>query len=67
MVLLLQGELQTQDVDWLFWEDPFIEGRDPDELRQERETSREETMKQRELMFRYATNTLLEGEHGHHR
>lgn len=45
MVLLLQGDLQTQDVDWLFWEDPFIEGRDPDELRRERETSREETMK----------------------
>lgn len=26
MVLLLRGKLQTQEVDWLFWEDPFIDG-----------------------------------------
>lgn len=45
MVLLLHGELRTQEVDWLFWEDPFIEGRDPDELRRERELSRDETAK----------------------
>ncbi|HET9224011.1 MAG TPA: hypothetical protein VFO07_15975 [Roseiflexaceae bacterium] len=45
IVLLLQDRLQTQDVDWLFWEDPFIEGRDRDELRKEREGSEQETRK----------------------
>ena len=45
MVLLLQDHLHTWEVDWLFWEDPFIEGRDADELRQERAGSRQETHK----------------------
>jgi hypothetical protein len=45
IVLLLHEHLQTQEVDWLFWEDPFIEGRDPDELRREREASLQETQK----------------------
>ena len=45
MVLLLHSNLQTHDVDWLFWEDPFIEARDPDELRREREASVQETQK----------------------
>lgn len=45
MVLLLREDLRTQEVDWLFWEDPFIEGRDPEELRRERELSRDETAK----------------------
>jgi hypothetical protein len=45
MVLLVRDRLYTQTVDWLFWEDPCIEGRDPAELRHEREASREETIK----------------------
>jgi hypothetical protein len=45
MVLLLQADLRTQDVDWLFWEDPFVEGRTPDELRHERAMSARETQK----------------------
>jgi hypothetical protein len=45
IVLLLQDQLHTQEVDWLFWEDPFIEGRDADELRSEREASPQETHK----------------------
>ena len=45
IVLLLHERLHTQDVDWLFWEDPFIEARDPDELRGEREASLEEIQK----------------------
>jgi hypothetical protein len=45
IVLLLHDHLRTQEVDWLFWEDPFIEGRDPDELRSEREASLQETQK----------------------
>jgi hypothetical protein len=45
IVLLLHDQLRTQEVDWLFWEDPFIEARDPDELRREREASSQETQK----------------------
>ena len=45
MVLLLEDRLETKEVDWLAWEDPFILGRDPAELRAERDASREETVK----------------------
>jgi hypothetical protein len=45
IVLSLHEHLHTQEVDWLFWEDPFIEARDPDELRREREASSQETQK----------------------
>jgi hypothetical protein len=44
-VLLLRADLRTQAVDWLAWEDPFIYGRDSDELRREREADPEETRK----------------------
>jgi hypothetical protein len=39
MVLLLQETIRTREVDWLAWEDPFILGRDPRELKREREAS----------------------------
>ena len=42
MVLHTQHHLQTRDVDWLAWEDPFLLGRDPLELKAERENSAEE-------------------------
>jgi hypothetical protein len=45
IVLLLHDQLHTKEVDWLFWEDPLIEARDPDELRREREDSLQETKK----------------------
>ena len=45
MILHLQHDIQTRDVDWLAWEDPFILKRDADELRRERENSLEETQK----------------------
>ena len=45
MVLHLQDEIQTRDVDWLAWEDPFIFERDADELKLEREKSLDETQK----------------------
>jgi len=45
MVLLLQPDIKTKEVDWLAWEDPFILARDPEELKHERETSPEETQK----------------------
>jgi hypothetical protein len=45
VVILLKDNLQTQDVDWLAWEDPFIFSRDLEELRVERENSRDETYK----------------------
>ena len=45
IVLLLEDQLTTKEVDWLAWEDPFIDGRDPAQLRLERENSRQETHK----------------------
>jgi hypothetical protein len=39
MVLHLQHHLQTREVDWLAWEDPFLLGRDAAELKTEREQS----------------------------
>jgi hypothetical protein len=45
MIFYLQGEIQTREVDWLAWEDPFVFRRDAAELKQERENSLEETHK----------------------
>jgi hypothetical protein len=46
MVLQLRGaRIHTRDVDWLAWEDPFIEGYAPAQLKQEREASAPETHK----------------------
>jgi hypothetical protein len=45
IVLQLQADIRTREVDWLAWEDPFILGRDPDELKREREASLEEAQK----------------------
>jgi hypothetical protein len=45
MVLLLQSDIKTKEVDWLAWEDPFILRRDPEELKRARETSPEEAQK----------------------
>jgi hypothetical protein len=45
MIFYLQDNIQTRDVDWLAWEDPFILGRDAAELKHERENSLEETHK----------------------
>ena len=45
MILRLQHHIHTRDVDWLAWEDPFILGRDPAELKNERENSLIETQK----------------------
>lgn len=39
MVLHMQHHIQTREVDWLAWEDPFIYGRNPEELKAERENS----------------------------
>ena len=40
---MLRNELQTKHVDWLAWEDPFIYGRDTEQLKAEREQSPAET------------------------
>ena len=45
MIFYLQDGIQTRDVDWLAWEDPFILSRDPAELKHERENSLAETKK----------------------
>jgi hypothetical protein len=39
MILHLQHHIHTRDVDWLAWEDPFLTGRDPLEMKTEREQS----------------------------
>lgn len=44
-VLLLRETIQTREVDWLAWEDPFLYRRDPEELRREREQSIAEVQK----------------------
>lgn len=44
-VLRLAEEVQTREVDWLAWEDPFILSRDADQLRRERENSSAEIHK----------------------
>jgi hypothetical protein len=45
IVFALKDDLQTQDVDWLAWEDPHIFARAADELKIEREASVQETRK----------------------
>jgi hypothetical protein len=45
LVLPLIDEIQTREVDWLAWEDPFILGREATELKAEREQSLAETRK----------------------
>lgn len=45
LVLNLKDKIQTQAVEWLAWEDPFIYGRDAQQLKQEREQSIAETRK----------------------
>ena len=45
MIFYLQNNIQTRDVDWLAWEDPFLLSRDPLELKHERENSLAETNK----------------------
>ena len=61
MILHLQDDIQTRNVDWLAWEDPFIIERNADELKRERENSLEETQKRLsyilpmvELLTKYA-------------
>jgi len=45
MIYYLQDGIHTRDVDWLAWEDPFMLGREPGEMKRERENSLEETQK----------------------
>jgi hypothetical protein len=45
MIFHLQQNIQTRDVDWLAWEDPFLLSCDPVELKHERENSTAETNK----------------------
>jgi len=45
MILPIVEIVQTQDVDWLAWEDPFLLSRDPAELKVEREIDPAETQK----------------------
>jgi hypothetical protein len=44
-VICLHDTIRTREVDWLAWEDPFILGRDPAELKAEREASPDEVRK----------------------
>jgi hypothetical protein len=59
-ILLELGEsVNTQDVDWLAWEDPFIWGRGAEELKSEMENSVSETNKR--LSYVIPTLQLLAG------
>jgi hypothetical protein len=40
LVLMLKDKVQTKDVDWLAWEDPFIYSRNPQELKKEKAKKR---------------------------
>lgn len=67
MIFYLQGTIQTRDVDWLAWEDPFIFDRDASELKREREDSFDETQKRLayavpmiEMLTRFSRVTIKE-------
>jgi len=45
IVLQIQDEITSQDVDWLAWEDPFLLSRNESELKSEREQDVRETHK----------------------
>ncbi len=45
LILLCKGNINTQDVDWLEWEDPFFSTYEASQLKQLREDSLEETQK----------------------
>jgi hypothetical protein len=68
MIFYLQDKIQTRDVDWLAWEDPFIFGQDAAELKQERENSLEETNKRLRYvlpMIETLTRLSKNGRNGH--
>jgi len=50
-VILLRDRIQTKEVNWLAWEDPFIYARNPQQLKQEREESEQETRKRLAYMI----------------
>jgi hypothetical protein len=63
MIMPIQQEVKTREVDWLAWEDPFILGREAGELKRERENSLAETQKRLayvlpmvEMLAKYAMN-----------
>ena len=65
LVLHVQADVKTRDVDWLAWEDPFILGQDAGELKQERENSLVETQKRLsyvlpmvEMLAKFAMNGI---------
>ena len=45
IILAIKDDLQTQDVDWLAWEDPYIFSQDAFAFKQDREASQQETRK----------------------
>jgi hypothetical protein len=64
MILHMQHHIHTRDVDWLAWEDPFLTGRDPLELKTEREQSVDEYEKRLSYclpMVEALTKFALEG------
>jgi hypothetical protein len=52
MVFYLQDLVQTRDVDWLAWEDPFLLGREPQAFRLQREQDPAETHKRLNYVVR---------------
>jgi hypothetical protein len=62
LVLHFKDPIQTREVDWLAWEDPFIYNRDPRQLKQEREESEAETRKRLAYVLRMLQLLAGEGE-----
>jgi hypothetical protein len=51
LVVWMKEEVAMVEVDWLAWEDPFILGKDAEELKQEREASLTESQKRLSYML----------------
>ena len=69
--LVLRETIQTQEVDWLAWEDPFIMACEAHSLREAREQSREETRKRLRyvipmLELLYASPATTQSHHNSH-
>lgn len=65
MVYYFQEDIHTREVDWLAWEDPFLLGRDPAELKHEREQSNAETQKRLSYVLPMAEMLVQFSKNGH--
>ncbi len=62
IILQLKNELNIQQVNWLAWEDPFIEGKDLEKLKTEREHSHDEVSKRLSYVIPILEYLLKQGQ-----